>query len=207
MKVELSRPYCKYSARPPSVQLIPQHVEKAFRLTTYGRPGVAYLDFPGNLLQTQVLESSVPRYYVTPVAPLVFPDPRDVGKAVDLLRGAKRPLVVVGKGSAYARAEDEVRELIRSVALPVLATPMGKGVVPDDWDESVGPARSTALQKADVILLLGARLNWMLHFGRPPRFCPNVKVIQVRIIFFFDYFFFIIFLNVLFIYCFKYSFT
>lgn len=63
----------------------------------------------------------------------------------------------------------------------VLATPMGKGVVDDNHVNSVAPARSLALQKADVILVLGARLNWILHFGRPPRFDPNVKIIQVDI--------------------------
>lgn len=177
--MELARPYCKYSTRPPSVQLIPQHVEIAVRLSTYGRPGVAYLDFPGNLLQQSLLEEKIPRQYITPPPPLAFPDPNSVKNAIELLLRAKRPLVVVGKGSAYARAESEVRELIASTCLPFLATPMGKGVVADDSSECVGSARTFALQKADVIFLLGARLNWILHFGRPPRFDPNVKVIQV----------------------------
>lgn len=180
-QVELSRPYCKYSARPPSVQLIPQHVEKAFRLSTYGRPGVAYLDFPGNILQTQVPEEAVRKYYNTPEPPLMYPDLVEMKKAVDLLTAAQRPLVIVGKGAAYARAEKEVRELIENTCLPFLATPLGKGVVPDDSDECVASARTFALQRADVILLLGARLNWILHFGRPPRFDPNVKVIQIDI--------------------------
>lgn len=178
--MELARPYCKYSARPPSVLLIPQHVEKAVRLATYGRPGVSYLDFPGNMLQTQVLEENIPRQYLTPVPPLVFPDPTLIKNTIQLLSNAKRPLVIVGKGAGYARAEDEVRDLISFTGLPFLATPMGKGVVPDDAKECVASARTFALQKADVILLLGARLNWILHFGRPPRFDPNVKVIQVN---------------------------
>lgn len=177
--MDLARPYCKYSVRPPSVQLIPQHVEIAVRFSTYGRPGVAYLDFPGNLLQQSVLEEKIPRQYITPIAPLIYPDPNCVNKAVDLLIKAKRPLVIIGKGSAYAKAENEVRHLIASTFLPFLATPMGKGVVPDDSTECVASARTYALQNADVILLLGARLNWILHFGRPPRFDPNVKIIQV----------------------------
>ncbi|CAG7639819.1 unnamed protein product, partial [Allacma fusca] len=98
---------------------------------------------------------------------------------MDLLRKAERPLVIVGKGAAYARAEKNVNDFIRATDLPYLPTAMGKGVVPDDHPNCISPARSLALQKADVVLLLGARVNWMLHFGQPPRFNPNVKIIQV----------------------------
>lgn len=180
-QVELSRPYCKYAARPPSASLIPLHVEKAVRLATYGRPGAAYLDFPGNILQAKVLEDNLSPQYVHPAPELAYPSPTSVLEAVRLLESAQRPLVIVGKGAAYARAEVQVRQLIHQTNLPFLATPMGKGVVSDTDVHSVAPARSLVLQKADVILLLGARLNWMLHFGRNPRFSPDVKVIQVDI--------------------------
>lgn len=96
-----------------------------------------------------------------------------------LLQSAQRPLLIVGKGVAYARAEAAINELVRCTDVPVLATPMGKGVVDDAGPHSVGPARSLALKEADVVVLLGARLNWMLHFGRSPRFDSNVKIIQV----------------------------
>ncbi|PNF25063.1 2-hydroxyacyl-CoA lyase 1 [Cryptotermes secundus] len=92
-----------------------------------------------------------------------------------------RPLVIVGKGAAYAGAEVIVRDFVRTFNLPVLPTPMGKGVVDDNDFHCVSSARTTALQHADTILLLGARLNWILHFGRPPRFDPNVRIIQVDI--------------------------
>lgn len=82
-------------------------------------------------------------------------------------------------GAAYSQAEDVIRQLIYSTNMPFLPTPMGKGVVPDSDKRCVSSARTYALQHSDVILLLGARLNWMLHFGRPPRFQSNVKVIQV----------------------------
>jgi 2-hydroxyacyl-CoA lyase 1 len=62
---------------------------------------------------------------------------------------------------------------------------MGKGTLDDRHPLSVGAARSTALQDSDCIILLGARLNWMLHFGKPPRFHPDVKIIQVKLCFFF----------------------
>lgn len=180
-QVELSRPYCKYSARPPGPTLIPLHVEKAVRLAKYGRPGACYLDFPGTLLAGKAMEDAVPRQYTHPKAPVIFPDPKHVEETVNLLLNAKRPLVIVGKGAAYANAETAIRQLVYQTNLPFLATPMGKGVVPDEDPQSVASARTLALQKADVVLLLGARLNWMLHFGRPPRFNPDVKVIQVDI--------------------------
>ncbi|XP_059618781.1 2-hydroxyacyl-CoA lyase 1 [Phlebotomus argentipes] len=177
-QVELSRPYCKYAARPHNASLIAQHVEKAVRLATFGRPGVSYLDFPGNILQAKVSASTVD-YYSCPEVPLCHPEPKSVQEAANLLALAKRPLVIIGKGAAYARAEESVRKLIQNANLPFLATPMGKGVVPDAAPQCVASARTLALQKADVILLLGARLNWILHFGRPPRFAADVKVIQV----------------------------
>ncbi|ROT83717.1 putative 2-hydroxyacyl-CoA lyase 1 [Penaeus vannamei] len=174
-QVEACRLYCKYSARPPRLDTIPYHVAKAIKSTTYGRPGAAYLDFPGNLLNEKTSEDSIQPFPRNPLPPVSLACPEKISEAVALLAGAKRPLVVVGKGAAYARAEDQVRALIEKTGLPFLPTPMGKGVVADDHPQCVAAARSRALLEADVILLLGARLNWMLHFGRPPRFAPGVN--------------------------------
>jgi 2-hydroxyacyl-CoA lyase 1 len=95
------------------------------------------------------------------------------------LKSAKRPLVIVGKGVAYGDASKEMNAFINSTNLPFLSTPMGKGTVSDEHPNFVGPARSMALQKADVIFLCCARLNWILHFGKPPRFAKDVKIIQM----------------------------
>jgi 2-hydroxyacyl-CoA lyase 1 len=180
-QVEACRLFTKYTARPPNASLIPTHVEKAVRLACYGRPGACYLDFPGNILQSRISVEKVVKSYAHPEPPLPFPNIKDVINAVDLLMNAKRPLVIVGKGAAYARAETHVRQLIHQTNLPFLATPMGKGCVPDNARQSVNSARTMALQKADVVLLLGARMNWQLHFGRAPRLNPDVQVIQVDI--------------------------
>uniref|UniRef100_A0A2K6FMZ7 2-hydroxyacyl-CoA lyase n=1 Tax=Propithecus coquereli TaxID=379532 RepID=A0A2K6FMZ7_PROCO len=101
--------------------------------------------------------------------------------AASVIRNAKQPLLIIGKGAAYAHAEENIRKLVEQCKLPFLPTPMGKGVVPDNHPNCVGAARSRALQFADVIVLLGARLNWILHFGLPPRYRPDVKFIQVDI--------------------------
>ncbi|XP_025414522.1 2-hydroxyacyl-CoA lyase 1 isoform X2 [Sipha flava] len=180
-QVELSRPYCKYSARPPSAVLIPVHVEKAIRYATYGRPGASYLDFPANLLSAQVPEDKVVNKPSVPLPPMIFPDIKNIKLASEDLMNAKSPLVIIGKGAAYGHAEYVVRNFISQFELPFLATPMGKGVVPDDHPLCVASARTYALQNADVVFLLGARLNWILHFGKPPRFNSNVKFIQIDI--------------------------
>lgn len=180
-QVEACRPYCKYSARPPSASLIPLHVEKAVRLSTYGRPGAVYLDLPATLLKQQVSDDLIANVMPCPSPPLIFPQQKIIENAADLICRASKPLIIIGKGAAYAVAENEIRNLVTSTGLPFLPTPMGKGVVSDNDINCVGSARTTALSQSDVVLLLGARLNWMLHFGRPPRFQSNVNIIQVDI--------------------------
>uniref|UniRef100_A0A8C9DJ57 2-hydroxyacyl-CoA lyase n=1 Tax=Prolemur simus TaxID=1328070 RepID=A0A8C9DJ57_PROSS len=113
--------------------------------------------------------------------PVSMAETSAVRMAASVIRNAKQPLLIIGKGAAYARAEENIRKLVEQCKLPFLPTPMGKGVVPDNHPNCVGAARSRALQFADVIVLLGARLNWILHFGLPPRYRPDVKFIQVDI--------------------------
>ncbi len=180
-QVEAARLFTKYSARPDSVRRIPYFVEQAVRTTISGRPGAAYLDLPDDMITGSVDESEVAFPPRCPEPPRSLADPAAVSRAAEVLRDAERPLVIVGKGAAYARAEDEVRALLDETRLPFLPSPMGKGVVPDDHELSVAPGRSFALQNADAVLLIGARLNWILHFGLPPRFRPDVKTIQIDI--------------------------
>lgn len=180
-QVELCRPYCKYSARVEAPGRIPFLVEQAVRTSWYGRPGAAYLDMPDDVILGRIDEDEL--LPVPPVAdpPRSLADPSSVAAALEALKGARNPLVIVGKGMAWSRAESEVRRFIEHTQLPFLATPMGKGVVSDDHPLSVGGARSLALQQADAVLLLGARLNWILHYGKAPRFNPDVKMLQVDI--------------------------
>jgi 2-hydroxyacyl-CoA lyase 1 len=180
-QIETARPYAKYAARPDSIERLPYFVEQAVRSSIYGRPGAAYLDLPGDIITGAVDEEKVQFLPKCPDAPRPGAPQESVDAALDALKSAERPLVIVGKGAAYARAENEVREFIEATQLPYLASPMGKGVIPDDHPLSTAPARSYVLQNADVIFLMGARLNWIMHFGLPPRFNPNVRVIQMDI--------------------------
>jgi len=169
----------KYRARPSSVELIGRHLERAVRASVYGRPGPTYIDLPGDLLNSRILESSLVLPAPPPPPPAILPPQDLISSAVDLLKKSKSPLIIVGKGAAYSRAEDQVRSLTNTLGIPVLATPMGKGVLPDSSPLLVGSARSAALAGADTVLLLGARLNWMLHYGTAPRWKTGVKIIQV----------------------------
>lgn len=180
-QIETARPYAKYCARPDSTRRIPYYVEQAVRTSMYGRPGAVYLDMPGDIITGTVEESEIDFLPKCPDAPRVQAPQESVEAAMAALKSAERPLVIVGKGAAYARAEKEVREFIETTQLPYLPTPMGKGVLPDDHPLSVAPARSYALQNTDLVMLMGARMNWMLHFGEEPRWNKDVRVIQMDI--------------------------
>ena len=180
-QTELAAPYCKYAHKIEQVERIPYYVEQALRTSMTGRPGPVYLDFPDDIIRGETDEANVvhPPVVAEPSRPQAGGE--QVEQALAALASAENPLVIVGKGMAWSRAEDEVRDFIERTQLPFLATPMGKGLVPDDHPLSVGAARSTALREADVVFLMGARLNWILHFGLPPRFKEGVRIIQLDI--------------------------
>ena len=165
-QVELASPYCKYAHAIEATGRIPYYVEQAVRHSIFGRPGAVYLDFPDDIIRGEVDEADIEEVATVPEPPRPGADPDAVEEALSALESAERPLVIVGKGMAWARAEDEVREFIERTQLPFLASPMGKGVMPDDDPLSVGA---------------GARLNWIMHFGLPPRFNKDVRVVQLDI--------------------------
>ncbi len=136
---------------------------------------------PDDIILGEVEEDKVVRPPRSPEPPRMVAPETEIDKALNVLEGAQRPLVIVGKGMGWSRAEDEVRAFIERTQVPFLASPMGKGVMDDNHPLSVGAARSHALQEADVIFLLGARLNWIMHFGLPPRFNKNVRIVQLDI--------------------------
>ena len=180
-QVELAAPYCKYAHAVEHVHRIPYYVNQAVRHSLYGRPGPVYLDFPDDIIRAECDEDEVIEAATVPEPPRTQADPDAVEAALSALESAERPLVVVGKGMAWSRAEDEIREFIERTQLPFLNSPMGKGTMPDDDPLSVGAARSTALREADLVFLMGARLNWIMHYGLPPRFNKDVRIIQLDI--------------------------
>ncbi len=148
-----------------------------------GRPGGVYLDLPSSVLGATIDADEGRRSLVE----VVDPAPRQLvslaalNRAVELIEGARRPLVVIGKGAAYARAEHEVGELVEHMGFPFLPMSMAKGVLPDAHPRSVAAARSMALAEADVVILLGARLNWLLGHGQTPPWSQDARFVQVDI--------------------------
>ncbi len=180
-QVRIAEPFCKYAHAVEHTYRIPFYVEQAVRHSIYGRPGAAYLDMPDDIIQGEVEEEDAVQVSRIPDPPRSQALPESVEAALDALETAERPLAIIGKGMAWARAEDEVRAFIERTQLPFLASPMGKGVMDDSHPLSVGAARSHALREADVVFLMGARLNWIMHFGHKPRFSENVRVVQLDI--------------------------
>ncbi|XP_062425262.1 2-hydroxyacyl-CoA lyase 1 isoform X2 [Rhea pennata] len=180
-QVEAGRLYNKLTVRPSSLEIIPAVIEKAVRTSIYGRPGSCYIDIPGDFVSLQVNKSSVKYVECCLPPPISMAEQSAVSKAVSIIAHSEQPLLIIGKGAAYSCAENNIRKLVDLCGLPFLPTPMAKGVVPDNHPNCVAAARSMALQHADVIILLGARLNWILHFGLPPRFRQDVKVVQIDI--------------------------
>jgi 2-hydroxyacyl-CoA lyase 1 len=173
----LLTPHTKIAIR-ANLDSIPQTIRNAYRTSWYGRGGVGFVDLPADVIQGEGEEEKT---WIVPTPPRAAADPAKIEKIARLLKSAKAPLVVVGKGAAYAQAETVIRRLVDQTCIPFLPTPMGKGVLPDSHVSNTASARSTALKGADVALILGARLNWILHFGEEPKWNSEVKIIQVDI--------------------------
>jgi 2-hydroxyacyl-CoA lyase 1 len=180
-QVLIASPFCKFAHGIESVHRIPYYVEMATRQAIFGRPGATYLDMPDDIIRGKCDLDKVVEVERVGEPPRMVAPMENVEAALNLLERAERPLVILGKGMAWSRAEDEVRAFIERTQVPFVRSPMGKGVMPDDHPLSVGAARSLALQNADVVFLMGARFNWIMHFGLPPRYNKNVRVIQLDI--------------------------
>jgi 2-hydroxyacyl-CoA lyase 1 len=180
-QVLIASPFCKFAHGIESVARIPYYVEMATRHAINGRPGASYLDMPDDIIRGTCDLDKVSVVQRVPEPPRMVAPGENIEAALDVLEKAQRPLVIVGKGMAWSRAEGEVRSFIERTQIPFVRSPMGKGVMPDDHPLAVSAARTLALQQADVVFLMGARFNWIFHFGLPPRFDKDVKVIQLDI--------------------------
>ncbi len=180
-QVQLAQPFAKWVGQAERIERIPRYIATAVRTAISGRPGPVYLDLPGDIIASRIDEEQIdyPARVEAPSVPQV--DASMVAQALAAFRSAQKPLAIIGKGAAWSRAEERVRRFIDETQMPFLSSPMGKGVVPDDHPLSVAAGRSYALQNADLIFLIGARLNWIMHFGLPPRFRQDVRVVQLDI--------------------------
>ena len=167
-QLSIAKPLCKAAYRVLHAQDIGIGIARAIRSAVSGRPGGVYLDLPAKLF-AQTMDAKLGRdsiFKVVDPAPRQLPAPDAVQRALDVLRSAKRPLILLGKGAAYARADDEIRTLVEKTGIPYLPMSMAKGLLPDTHDQSAAAARSYVLEQADVVMLVGARLNWLLSHGK-----------------------------------------
>jgi oxalyl-CoA decarboxylase len=167
-QLNIAKPHCKAAFRILHAEDIGIGVARAIRAAVSGRPGGVYLDLPGKLL-AQVMDAEAGRKSLVKVidpAPAQIPAPAAVKRALDVLKGAKRPLIILGKGAAYAQADDDIRALVETSGVPFLQMSMAKGLLPDTHPQSAGAARSLVLKESDVVMLIGARLNWLLSHGK-----------------------------------------
>ena len=167
-QLAIAKPLCKAAFRVLNAEDIGVGIARAIRSAVSGRPGGVYLDLPAKLfaqtMNAQAGKDSLIK--VVDPAPRQIPAPDAVQRALDLLKGAKRPLILLGKGAAYAQADAEVRALVEKTGIPYLPMSMAKGLLPDTHEQSAAAARSYVLPEADVVLLVGARLNWLLSHGK-----------------------------------------
>ena len=167
-QLAIAKPLCKAAFRVLHAEDIGVGVARAIRSALSGRPGGVYLDLPAKLF-AQTMEAEAGKkslIKVVDAAPRQLPAPESVQRALDLLKGAKRPLILLGKGAAYAQADADVRALVEKSGIPYLPMSMAKGLLPDTHAQSASAARSYVLAEADVVLLVGARLNWLLSHGK-----------------------------------------
>lgn len=179
-QLNTARPLVKAAFRCHRAKDIPAAVARAYRAAVSGRPGGVYIDMTTPALAEVMDAAEADKLLYTPVdlyTPTA-PSRESVDRAVELLVSARRPAIVLGKGAAYAQIDDKIKSLVESRAIPYLPMSMAKGLLPDDGPLSALPCRSTIMAKADVVMLIGARLNWMLSFGRG-KWNPAARFIQL----------------------------
>jgi oxalyl-CoA decarboxylase len=182
-QMNAAKPYTKASFRVSKPEDIGTGIARAIHAAVSGRPGGVYLDLTADVLSATLDGDAATQSLVHVVEPTPrhIPDPESIKRAVDLLASAQRPLIILGKGAAYAQADEDIRSFIDMTGIPYLPMSMAKGLLPDNHPQSAAAARSLVLAQADVVMLIGARLNWLLAHGKGPHWSPTTRFVQVDI--------------------------
>ena len=167
-QLAIAKPLCKAAFRVLHAEDIGIGVARAIRAAVSGRPGGVYLDLPAKLFAQSMdaVAGQNSLVKVVDAAPRQLPAPESITRALDVLKSAKKPLIILGKGAAYAQVDDTIKSFVEKSGVPYLPMSMAKGLLPDDHPQSAGAARSLVLREADVVMLIGARLNWLLSHGK-----------------------------------------
>jgi thiamine pyrophosphate-dependent acetolactate synthase large subunit-like protein len=182
-QVAIMKGCVKWADRVYNLKRIPEQVNAAFQHAMSGKPGPTYLDFPGDLLYAKIEESQVdwsmsgrPILNARPLG-----DPEQVDALVLALSRARKPVIISGSGVIWSRAWNEMREFVEKAGIPFYTTPQGRGVVPDDHELSYLSMRSTAFKDADLIIVLGTRMNYIISHAAPPRFNADARIARIDI--------------------------
>ena len=184
-QLAIAKPLCKAAFRVLHAADIGIGVARAIRAALSGRPGGVYLDLPAKLF-SQIMDAEAGAASLVKVidpAPAQLPAPSAIQRAIEVLKSAKKPLIILGKGAAYAQADADIKAFVEGTGIPYIPMSMAKGLLPDTHPLSAGAARSTVLKDSDVVLLIGARLNWLLSHGKGKQWGPvgSKKFIQIDI--------------------------
>ena len=182
-QVELMRGCCKHVDRIINLKRIPQQVSFALQQAMAGKPGPVYVDCPGDMLYQKIDENLIDWSFAErPLMDSRSPgDPRQVAALVAALQKAERPLIVSGSGVIWSRAWNEMQQFVEAAGVPFYTTPQGRGVVPDDHEYSYLAMRSSAFRDADLIIVLGTRMNYIIGHASPPRFGPNATIARIDV--------------------------
>lgn len=177
-----AKPLVKATFRCSKAEDIPVAVARAYRAAVSGRPGGVYIDMTTPALGQIMNRVDAEKLLYTPIDAYsaVAPNQQAIDRAVEIISSAKRPAILLGKGAAYAQIDDKIKTLIEKYSIPYLPMSMAKRLMPDDGPLSALSCRSTVMEKADVIIVVGARINWMLSFGHG-KWNPVMKFVQLDV--------------------------
>lgn len=178
-QVAIMRPVTKWAERVYEAKRIPQYIDMAFAHALAGKPGPVYLDLPGDVLDQEVDEESIrwsrkPRSLVRAAA-----SAEQIARTIEMLEKARAPLLLTGSGILWSQASAELQKFVDATGIPFYTTPQGRGVVPEDHPTFYAQARSTAYKEADLVIVVGTRLNYVFGHGRPPRFSATAPFIRI----------------------------
>jgi len=182
-QLAIMKPCTKWADRVYNLKRIPEQVNFAFQKAMSGKPGPVYLDFPGDVLYAKIPEEQVdwslsgrPLLNARPLG-----DPEKIDALVDAIAQARRPIILSGSGVIWSKASHELQEFLERTGIPFYTTPQGRGVVPDDHEYSYLTMRSTAFRDADLIIVVGTRMNYIIGHAAPPRFNASAKIARIDI--------------------------
>jgi len=182
-QVAIMKPCTKWADRVYNLKRIPEQVNAAFQKAMSGKPGPVYLDFPGDILYAKVPEEQVdwqlsgrPLLGARPLG-----EPERVEALVAALTKARQPIILTGSGVIWSKASNELRALVEQTGVPFYTTPQGRGVLPDDHPYSFLSMRSSAFKEADLIIVVGTRMNYIIGHAAPPRFAASAKIARIDI--------------------------